>query len=242
MPQQRDNIRLAAEGTEFLVLGHLLVEGLQAYKMYTNMPGYDDLVVNPETKPNRVARISVKSRWRVEAHGFLIKNFDSDFVVVVKLNRGTVPAPAEFFVLPRRSSSLCRDPGGRRLDFRPFRASRLPERAASNPRVPWCYPVCRSGRRWRVDGLVRLHQAIQQSYETPNPAYDYACCQAQVLQPPAHPVPLAHHCSTSRSSPSPALAASPSASNMGPPGCDRMPPRLEPTAPSALYSARWRRT
>lgn len=100
MPKQ--NIRLAAEGAEFLVLGHLLVEGLQAYKMYTNMPGYDVLVVNPETKPNRVARVSVKSRWRVEAHGFLIKNFDSDFVVVVKLNRGTVPAPAEFFVLPTK--------------------------------------------------------------------------------------------------------------------------------------------
>jgi hypothetical protein len=48
MPRQ--NTRLEAEGAEFLVLGHLLVEGLQAYKMYTNMPGYDVLVVNPEAE------------------------------------------------------------------------------------------------------------------------------------------------------------------------------------------------
>ena len=31
MPRQ--NTRLEAEGAEFLLLGHLLVEGLQAYKM-----------------------------------------------------------------------------------------------------------------------------------------------------------------------------------------------------------------
>jgi hypothetical protein len=102
MPRQ--NTRLEAEGAEFLVLGHLLVEGMQAYKMYTNMPGYDVMVVNPDTKV--VARISVKSRWRVGAEGFIIKNLDSDFVVVVKLNRskvdlGAVEAkPPEFFVIP----------------------------------------------------------------------------------------------------------------------------------------------
>jgi hypothetical protein len=102
MPRQ--NTRLEAEGTEFLVLGHLLVEGMQAYKMYTNMPGYDVMVVNPETRA--VARISVKSRWRAGAEGFIIKNLDSDFVVVVKLNRSKLHQGAEeakspeFFVIP----------------------------------------------------------------------------------------------------------------------------------------------
>ena len=42
MPRQ--STKLESEGAEFLVLGYLLVEGLQAYKMYVNMPGYDVLV------------------------------------------------------------------------------------------------------------------------------------------------------------------------------------------------------
>jgi hypothetical protein len=93
--------KLESEGAEFLVLGHLLVEGMQAYKMYTNMPGYDVLVVNPEA--GRQARVSVKSRWRAGANGFIIKNLDSDFVVVVKLNRDIAKgevAPSQFFVIP----------------------------------------------------------------------------------------------------------------------------------------------
>ena len=76
MPRQ--NTRLEAEGAEFLVLGNLLVEGLQAYKPYTNMPGYNVLVVNSEGNPNRFARVSVKSRWRAAARGIIINNFDSD--------------------------------------------------------------------------------------------------------------------------------------------------------------------
>lgn len=32
---------LESSGAEFLVLGHLLVEGIQAFKAYTNFPGYD---------------------------------------------------------------------------------------------------------------------------------------------------------------------------------------------------------
>jgi hypothetical protein len=116
MPRQ--NTRLAAEGAEFLVLGHLLVEGLQAYKMYTNMPGYDVLVVNPEAKPNRVARVSVKSRWKASANGFIINNFDSDFVVVVKLNRGTAePTPPQFFVIPTEALSTLSRAGWGKLNF-----------------------------------------------------------------------------------------------------------------------------
>ena len=37
------NTRLEATGAEFLVLGHLLVEGIEADKTYANMPGYDIL-------------------------------------------------------------------------------------------------------------------------------------------------------------------------------------------------------
>ncbi len=112
----RQNTRLEAQGAEFLVLGQLLVEGLQAYKMYTNMPGYDVLVVNPEA--NRTARVSVKSRWKASAGGFIINNFDSDFVVVVKLNRGTLaPTPPQFFVIPTGIiTNLSRDRMGK-LNF-----------------------------------------------------------------------------------------------------------------------------
>ncbi len=102
MPRQ--DTRLEAQGAEFLVLGQLLVEGIQAYKMYVNMPGYDVLAVSPDTK--RVARVSVKSRWSVSAKGLLINNFDSDFVVIVKLNRGaTEPMPVEYFVIPTQQLS-----------------------------------------------------------------------------------------------------------------------------------------
>jgi hypothetical protein len=99
----RQDTRLESEGAEFLVLGNLLIEGIASYKTYTNMPGYDLIATNPDQ--NRAARIQVKSRWKTRAEGFIIKNFDCDFVVVVKLNRGSkdgrqkVLAP-EYFVLP----------------------------------------------------------------------------------------------------------------------------------------------
>jgi hypothetical protein len=101
MPRQ--NTKLEAEGAEFLVLGQLLLQRIPAYKTYTNMPGYDLVATNPDT--NRSARIQVKSRWRTGAPFFLIKNFDCEFVVAVRLNRGKkggggrVCSP-EYFVLP----------------------------------------------------------------------------------------------------------------------------------------------
>lgn len=101
MPRQ--NTHLESEGAEFLVLGNLLTLGIPSYKTYTNMAGYDITATNPEK--NRSARIQVKSRWRTGAEGFIIKNFDCDFVVVVLLNRGSkdgtgrIFAP-EFYVLP----------------------------------------------------------------------------------------------------------------------------------------------
>ncbi len=101
MPRQ--NTLLESEGAEFLVLGQLLIQGIPTYKTYTNMPGYDLVATNPER--NRTARIQIKSRWKTKAEGFIIKNFDCDFVVIVKLNRGSKEGdaeilPPEYFVLP----------------------------------------------------------------------------------------------------------------------------------------------
>jgi len=97
------NTRLESEGAEFLVLGNLLIEGIPAYKTYTNMAGYDLVATNPDK--NTVARIQVKSRWKTKAEGFIIKNIDCDFVVIVKLNRGSKDGkreilPPEYYVIP----------------------------------------------------------------------------------------------------------------------------------------------
>ena len=83
----RLNTSLEASGAEFLVLGNLLIQGIQAFKTYTNFPGYDLIATHPEK--NTSSRIQVKSRWATDFDGgFPIKNFDSDFVVFVALNRG----------------------------------------------------------------------------------------------------------------------------------------------------------
>ena len=85
MPRQ--DTKLESEGAEFLVLGQLLIEGIPAYKTYTNLRGYDLVATCPETK--QLARIQVKSRWATTAPHFLIKNVDEcDFIVLVRLNRG----------------------------------------------------------------------------------------------------------------------------------------------------------
>jgi hypothetical protein len=99
----RQNTRLESEGAEFLVLGQLLIEGIPTYKTYTNMAGYDLVATDPER--NTSARIQVKSRWKTNAEGFIINNFDCDVVVIVKLNRGSKDGRAEirateYFVLP----------------------------------------------------------------------------------------------------------------------------------------------
>jgi hypothetical protein len=87
MEQKRQDTKLESQGAEFLVLGHLLIEGISAYKAYVNFPGYDLTAVNPETR--KVARLQVKSRWATNYDkSFPIKNFDCDFVIHVALNRG----------------------------------------------------------------------------------------------------------------------------------------------------------
>jgi hypothetical protein len=82
----RQDTKLESEGAEFLVLGHLLIEGIDAYKSYRNTRGYDVMALLP--KKSRQARIQIKSRWASDANGFLIRNFECDFVVFAQLNRG----------------------------------------------------------------------------------------------------------------------------------------------------------
>jgi hypothetical protein len=114
----RLDTKLESEAAEFLVLGHLLLEGISAFKAYTNFPGYD--LIAADASNNTSARIQVKSRYRTDYDGFIIKNFDCDFVILVKLNRGygtgpkkngeTGISPPEFFVMPIDYIKQVRDP------------------------------------------------------------------------------------------------------------------------------------
>jgi hypothetical protein len=99
----RQNTQLEAAGAEFLVLGQLLIAGIPSFKGYTNSKGYDIIAANADR--NRSVRVQVKSRWRTGAEGFIINQFDCDFVVVVLLNRGSKDRkadvrPPEYFVIP----------------------------------------------------------------------------------------------------------------------------------------------
>ncbi len=85
--RKRLDSTLEAAGAEFLVLGLLLVEGIQASKAYVNFPGYDIVATDPDAGTS--VRLQVKSRWATDYDGgFLIRNFDTDFVAFVELNRG----------------------------------------------------------------------------------------------------------------------------------------------------------
>ena len=98
-----------SEGAEFLVLGELLIRGVHATKSYTGFTGWDVLAANPRT--GKTARIQVKARLATDFDGgFPIKNVDSDFVVLVALNRGyryqkknrkdSGVKPVQYFVIP----------------------------------------------------------------------------------------------------------------------------------------------
>ena len=113
----RKDTKLESEGAEFLVLGRLLLEKISAFKTYTNFPGYDLITTNAEK--NTSARIQVKSRYQTNWDGFIIKNFDCEFVVFVALNRGyskprknsdTGIKEPEFYVLPISYIHKVRDP------------------------------------------------------------------------------------------------------------------------------------
>ena len=116
-PPKRRNTKLESEGAEFLVLGMLLLEKITTFKAYVNYPGYDLIAVNADK--NTSARIQVKSRYQTDWDGFIIKNFDCDFVVFVTLNRG-YPKPKkngdngikdpDFYILPISYVLEVRDP------------------------------------------------------------------------------------------------------------------------------------
>ncbi len=78
--------KLKSEGAEFLLLGNLLIQGIPTYKTYTNMPGSDLVATNPDK--NSSERIQIKCRYQTNWDGFIINNMDTDFVVLVTLNRG----------------------------------------------------------------------------------------------------------------------------------------------------------
>jgi len=117
---ERLNTKLESEAAEFLVLGQLLLERVTAFKAYVNYPGYDIVAVEPDK--NRSARIQVKSRYRTDWDGFIINNFDCDFVVFVALNRGLgrlrrdgdpgVKEP-DFYVFPISYVKNVRDPNNK---------------------------------------------------------------------------------------------------------------------------------
>lgn len=81
----RRDTRLPAEGAEFLVLAHLLMNNIQASKGYVNYPGYD--LIATDADHGTSARIQVKSRSNTYERAFPITNFDCEFVVCVKLKR-----------------------------------------------------------------------------------------------------------------------------------------------------------
>lgn len=131
MPKRKDT-KLESEGAEFLVLGHLLIEGVHCYKAYVNFPGYDLTAVNPKSR--KTARIQVKSRWATDYDkSFPIKKFNCDFVVHVALNRGNSfkrrgkrisPKPPEFYVLPVEEVKKAR---GKKSSWNKVRLSKIPK-------------------------------------------------------------------------------------------------------------------
>lgn len=115
--KQRLNTKLEAEAAEFLVLGHLLLERISAFKAYVNFPGYDLIVTDADN--NTSARLQVKSRYRTDWDGFIIKNLDCEFVIFVALNRGYAKPkktgdngkkPPDFYILPIEWINEVRDP------------------------------------------------------------------------------------------------------------------------------------
>src|SRR5262245_5513136 len=99
-------MRLAAQGAEFMVLGHLLIEGIQCYKAYTNFPGFDLIAVNPDTK--KIASLHGKMRSATNSRRRPISSVDCDVVVHEALNRGyrgisptgNAKQPPKFYIFP----------------------------------------------------------------------------------------------------------------------------------------------
>ncbi len=81
----RLNTQSESEAAEFFVLANLLLQKIPSHKNYTRHADYDIIATNLFT--NKLAKIQVKSRYRLNANGFPISNLNSDFVVFCKLNR-----------------------------------------------------------------------------------------------------------------------------------------------------------
>lgn len=117
---KRQQTKLESTGAEYLVIGRLLIEGIQAFKSPENNPDYDVIATYPEGGAS--VRIQVKSRWATDFDGgFPINNFNNEFVVFVALNRGfrfkkkgkrTEDGKREpvFYVLPTKLSKKYRSP------------------------------------------------------------------------------------------------------------------------------------
>src|SRR4030042_3430506 len=115
--RKRLDTKLEGEAAEFLVLGQLLLKRISAYKAYVNFPGYD--LIATDADHNTSARLQVKSRYCTDWDGFIIKNYDCDFVVFVALNRGygrpkkngdDGVKPPDFYILPISYVKNVRDP------------------------------------------------------------------------------------------------------------------------------------
>ncbi len=105
--KKRRNTLLESTAAEFFVLGNLLLRKIPSYLAYRNFEGFDIVATNPANRSS--CTIQVKARFASTAKGFPIKNFDCDFVVFVKLNRGKLKsgkilkdtqAEPQFFVFP----------------------------------------------------------------------------------------------------------------------------------------------
>lgn len=99
----RLNTKLESKGARFLVLGQMLIRGIDASITTEKMSGYELVATN--SNRSLTARIQVKSRWRTGAPKFSVNNLDCDFIVVAKLNRGSKDGTAkvlnpEYFVFP----------------------------------------------------------------------------------------------------------------------------------------------
>ena len=55
----RQSTQLEAAGAEFLVLGHLLIEGIHGFKSYRRFPGYDIMAVDASTPGNCRIQVNV---------------------------------------------------------------------------------------------------------------------------------------------------------------------------------------
>ncbi len=118
---KRKDTKLESEGAEFLVLGHLLIIGINSYKAYVNYSGYDLIATNPSN--NKICKIQVKGRWAIDYDkSFPIKSLESDFIVHVAFNRGfpfykkntkddISEKPPQFYIFPTRTIEKYRKPG-----------------------------------------------------------------------------------------------------------------------------------